>query len=64
MRTHLSNAAYGIIDYAAYAIGMLLMASVGLHRPGAAEYGIWIVATAAVGTGGIMPFELQEASQS
>jgi O-antigen/teichoic acid export membrane protein len=54
MRTHLANAAYGVLDYAAYPIGMLLVAPVVLHKLGAAEYGIWTIATAAVSTGGII----------
>lgn len=54
MRRHLSNAAYGVLDYIAYPVGMLLVAPVVLHKLGAAEYGIWAIATAAVSTGGII----------
>jgi O-antigen/teichoic acid export membrane protein len=54
MRTHLSNAAYGLLDYAAYPIGMLVVAPVALHNLGVAQYGVWAVATAAVSTGGII----------
>jgi O-antigen/teichoic acid export membrane protein len=54
MKMHLTNAAYGVLDYAAYPIGMLLVAPVVLHHLGVAEYGIWTVATAAVSTGGII----------
>jgi len=54
MKEHLSNAAYGVLDYAAYPIGMLLVAPVVLHKLGPAEYGVWIVATAVVSTGGIV----------
>ena len=54
MRTHLSNAAYGILDYGAYPIGMLAVAPVVLHHLGAAQYGVWAVATAAVSTGGVV----------
>jgi O-antigen/teichoic acid export membrane protein len=54
MRAHLSNAVYGVIDYAAYPVGMLLVAPIVLHKLGVAEYGIWTVATAAVSTGGII----------
>jgi O-antigen/teichoic acid export membrane protein len=54
VKAHLSNAAYGVFDYAAHPIGMLLIAPVLLHRLGVAQYGIWIVATAAVSTGGII----------
>jgi len=54
MRAHLSNAAYGVIDYLAYPAAMLLAAPVVLHRLGTAQYGLWVVATAAVSTGGII----------
>jgi len=54
VRAHLGNAMYGALDYAAYPIGMLLVAPVVLHRLGVAEYGLWTVATAAVSTGGII----------
>jgi len=54
MRTHLSNAAYGLLDYAAYPVGMLMVAPVALRNLGVAEYGVWAVATAAVSTGGII----------
>jgi O-antigen/teichoic acid export membrane protein len=54
VKEHLSNAAYGVLDYAAYPIGMLLVAPVVLHKLGPAEYGLWIVATAVVSTGGIV----------
>jgi O-antigen/teichoic acid export membrane protein len=54
MRTHLSNAAYGILDYGAYPIGMLLVAPIILRNIGTAQYGAWMVATAAVSTGGIV----------
>ena len=54
MRVHIANAAYGVLDYAAYPIGMLLVAPIVLHRLGVAEYGIWTLATAAVSTGSIV----------
>jgi O-antigen/teichoic acid export membrane protein len=54
MKAHLTNAAYGVLDYAAYPVGMLLVAPIVLHRLGIAEYGIWTVATATVSTGGII----------
>jgi O-antigen/teichoic acid export membrane protein len=54
MRAHFANAAYGVLDYAAYPIGMLLVAPVVMHKLGAAEYGIWTVATAAASIGGII----------
>jgi len=54
MKAHLSNAVYGIADYAAYPAAMLLAAPVVLKHLGTVEYGVWVVATAAVSTGGII----------
>jgi O-antigen/teichoic acid export membrane protein len=54
MKRHFKNAAYGVLDYACYPLGMLLAAPVVLHRLGAAEYGLWMIATAVVSTGGIL----------
>ena len=54
MRAHLSNAAFGVLDYAAYPVGMLLVAPIMLRNLGIAQYGIWAVATAAVNTGSII----------
>jgi len=54
MKIHLENAAYGVLDYAAYPVGMLLVAPVALHKLGIPEYGVWTLATAAVSTGGII----------
>ncbi|HET6219377.1 MAG TPA: oligosaccharide flippase family protein [Acidobacteriaceae bacterium] len=54
MRAHLSNAAYGVLDYAAYPVAMLVSAPTLLRHLGIAQYGIWIVITAAVNTGGVI----------
>src|SRR5271163_2209116 len=54
MRNHLTNALYGILDYASYPFGMLLVAPIVLHKLGASEYGIWMIATAVVSAGGII----------
>ena len=54
MRDQIANAAYGVFDYAAYPIGMLLVAPIVLHHLGPAQYGLWAIATAAVSTGGIV----------
>jgi O-antigen/teichoic acid export membrane protein len=54
MRVHVSNAMYGVLDYAAYPIAMLLTAPALLKHLGVAQYGIWVVATAAVSTGSII----------
>lgn len=50
----MTNAAYGALDYASFPFGMLLVAPVVLHKIGAAEYGLWMVSTAIVSTGGIL----------
>jgi O-antigen/teichoic acid export membrane protein len=54
MKDQFANAAYGVLDYAAYPIGMLLVAPIVLHHLGPAQYGLWAIATAAVSTGGII----------
>jgi O-antigen/teichoic acid export membrane protein len=54
MRRHISNAAYGLFDYASFPLGMLLVAPVILHKIGAAEYGLWMVSTAVISAGGII----------
>jgi O-antigen/teichoic acid export membrane protein len=43
-----------VLDYAAYPIGMLLVAPIVLRNMGAAQYGIWAIVTAAVSTGSII----------
>jgi O-antigen/teichoic acid export membrane protein len=54
MTRHLSNAGYGVLDYISYPLGMLLVAPVVLHRLGAAEYGLWMIATAVISAGSII----------
>ncbi len=54
MRKHLTNAGYGVLDYISYPLGMLLVAPIVLHRLGAAEYGLWMIATAIISAGGIV----------
>jgi O-antigen/teichoic acid export membrane protein len=54
MKKHLTNAVYGVLDYASYPFGMLLVAPIVLHRLGASEYGLWMIATAVVSAGGIV----------
>jgi O-antigen/teichoic acid export membrane protein len=54
MRKHLTNAAYGVLDYVSYPLGMLLVAPIVLHKLGAAEYGLWMIATALISAGGII----------
>lgn len=54
MKRHLTNAIYGVLDYASYPFGMLLAAPIVLHKLGASEYGLWMIATAVVSAGGII----------
>lgn len=54
MKKHLVNAAFGVMDYASYPLGMLLVAPIVLHKLGASQYGVWMIATAVVSAGGII----------
>jgi len=54
MKSHFSNAIYGVLDYGAYPIGMLVVAPVVLHNLGVDRFGVWTVANAAVSTGSIV----------
>ncbi|MGO4214123.1 oligosaccharide flippase family protein [Terriglobus sp. 2YAB30_2] len=53
MKRHLANAAYGVIDYLAVPLGMLIVAPVVLHRLGAAPYGLWTLVTSVVTIGSV-----------
>jgi O-antigen/teichoic acid export membrane protein len=54
VKKHLTNAFFGAVDYVSYPAGMLLVAPIVLHRLGASEYGLWMVATAIISAGGII----------
>ncbi len=54
MRAHLSNAAYGVLDYMAYPAGMLIVAPIAVRNLGAAQFGVWMIANAALSIGSIM----------
>jgi O-antigen/teichoic acid export membrane protein len=45
---------YGVLDYVAQPAAMLLAAPILLHRLGVASYGVWLIASAAVGAGSIV----------
>jgi O-antigen/teichoic acid export membrane protein len=49
-----ANAIYGLADYLALPIGMLVSAPFLLKHLGTAPYGVWILASAAVSSGGIV----------
>ena len=54
MKKHLTNAVSGVLDYASYPLGMLMVAPIVLHRIGASEYGLWMICTALISAGGII----------
>jgi O-antigen/teichoic acid export membrane protein len=49
-----ANAFYGVADYLVLPIGMLLAAPFLLGHLGTAQYGVWVLAGAAVSSGGII----------
>jgi O-antigen/teichoic acid export membrane protein len=49
-----ANALYGVADYLVLPIGMLLAAPFLLRHLGTAQYGVWVLAGAAVSSGGIV----------
>lgn len=53
MRQVFSNSIYGLLDYAAYPLGMLAVAPFILRNLGVAQYGIWTVITSIVSIGSI-----------
>jgi hypothetical protein len=62
MRTHLSNAAYGVLDFAAYPVGMIAVTPAVLHNLRLAKYRVWTFATAAVNIGGIVASGFDDAN--
>ena len=62
MKRHMANAGWGVLDYAAYPALMFVVAPLVLHRLGAAEYGIWSVATAVISIGGVIASGFGDAS--
>lgn len=54
MRKHVTNATYGVLDYASYPVAMLLVAPIVLRRLGASEYGLWILCASVISAGGIL----------
>jgi O-antigen/teichoic acid export membrane protein len=49
-----ANATYGVADYLALPLGMFLAAPFLLRHLGTAQYGVWILASAAVSSGGLI----------
>lgn len=54
MTRRISNFTYGLLDYAAHPIGMLVVAPIFLRHLGIAQYGIWVAAASAVNIGAIV----------
>lgn len=54
MKNHISNAIYGVVDYLAYPLGMLVIAPFALRSLGVDRYGIWMIAVSTVSTGAIV----------
>ncbi len=54
MRAHLTNAAYGVVDYLAWPVGMLAVAPVALRDLGVQQFGVWMVANATLTVGSIL----------
>ena len=54
MGRQFSNAVYGVLDYAAYPVGMLALAPCIVRSLGVAPYGIWAVATSIVSLASII----------
>jgi len=53
-RRDFENALYGAADYLSQPLGYLLFAPVLLHKLGPAQFGMWVLATAAVGSGALL----------
>jgi O-antigen/teichoic acid export membrane protein len=54
MRAHLSNAAYGVLDYIAWPVGLIAVAPIALRHLGSGQFGIWMFANAALTIGSIV----------
>lgn len=51
---HLSNAAYNILEYIAQPACMLIAAPILVRHLGIAPYGLWLIASAVAGAGGVV----------
>jgi O-antigen/teichoic acid export membrane protein len=54
MRAHFSNAAYGVLDYVAWPAGMVIVAPIALRHLGSGQFGVWMIANAALTIGSIV----------
>ncbi len=53
-RVGIVNAAFGVLDYLAQPLAMLLAAPFLIHRLGLPQYGTWMLASATVGAAGLL----------
>ncbi len=61
-RAGLLNGAFGVADYLAQPLGMLVAAPLLIRSLGISQYGVWMVASALVGTGNILAAGFGEAA--
>lgn len=54
MREHITNCAFGTLDYIAYPVGMLLLAPAILNVLGIGRFGIWALSNAVLMTGSVL----------
>ena len=54
MKRHVQNAACGVLDYAAYPLGMLAAVPILLRGLGPSQFGIWAFTVAVINTGAIL----------
>src|ERR1035441_7061283 len=61
-RSALLNGMWGAAEYASQPLGMLLAAPYLLHHLGASQFGIWVLASAAVNSGNLLSSGFGDAS--
>jgi hypothetical protein len=54
MRTNITNAICGIVDYLAYPIGMLAVAPIVLRALGMDRFGVWMISNSAITIGAVV----------
>jgi O-antigen/teichoic acid export membrane protein len=59
---HLSNSLYGVLDYATYPAALLIASPFLLREIGVERYGIWMLASAIVMSGGVIASGLGDAN--
>jgi O-antigen/teichoic acid export membrane protein len=54
MRTNITNAIWGIVDYLAYPIGMLAVAPIVVRALGMDRFGVWMISNSAITIGAVV----------